>query len=289
MEVSVAGSAIPQEQIFREAQYHPAGSWAAACHEATRALVIRRLLLLEAEERGVARLTEDSDERQVQDALDGVLQQAIEVPEVTEDECLAFYAANRGRFVGEELYEASHILLGCSRDPEERHVTRTRARQLLEVLRADPGRFERTAREVSACPSAGSGGRLGQLSPGESLPEFERVLQELRPGELCSSPVETQHGFHLVRLDDRSAGRALPYASVEAKIRIYLRERGFRGRLQAYIQDLAERRGVLGFDLNATAPAAKPSDIPAQYASAPEARVASMPTQGRRHLPLVTA
>ncbi len=296
MSVFVAGQAISQERIFREAQYHPASCWDAACHEATRALVIRELLLSEAAECGFDTKRAETSEREVQSILSAVVERAVGVPEVSDQDCLEFFEQNRERFVGDDLFEASHILLACSKDPQERGLTRARAMDLVIALKEAPERFERVARETSACPSASSGGRLGQLSPGETVPEFEQVLRGMRPGDIHSEPVATNHGYHVVRLDERSAGRALPYASVEAKIRIYLRERDFRERLQTYIRDVARRRGVVGFDITAPAPEPAPGSLPAAGSvdatdvtpmAAP--RVAEGGGAGRRHLPVFSA
>src|SRR5690606_33418853 len=105
------------------------------------------------------------------------------VPQVSDQECAEFYRDNQARFVGPALFEASHILLACSDDPDERRATNERAFDLLNELNDQPERFERLAQEASGCPNASSGGRLGQLSPGETVIEFEEALRELQPGE----------------------------------------------------------------------------------------------------------
>ncbi|HWC15264.1 MAG TPA: peptidylprolyl isomerase [Actinomycetota bacterium] len=113
----------------------------------------------------------------------------------TDQEIEEHYEANAARFSETEV---QHILV------EERALANDIARQL---QKAPPGRvdelFARLAKQHSTDPSnAGKAGDLGFFSPGEFVPEFEAGAAELEIGEI-SEPVQTEFGWHVIRVTDR--------------------------------------------------------------------------------------
>jgi len=63
--------------------------------------------------------------------------------------------------------------------------------------------FADLASEHSMCPSGKSGGSLGEFGQGDMVPEFDAVIfSELPIGEV-SDPVQTQFGYHLIKVDHR--------------------------------------------------------------------------------------
>jgi len=270
MNITVGNFEIDEHAINLEVQYHPAASWTQARHEAARALVVQQLLLSESARRGLCTDPETLSARDAQQVIEQLTSEAVKVPPVTDSECEQFYRAEQQSFTGPQLFEASHILFAAPAGSADRAEVQTKAEQTLAAVLADPRHFERTAREHSACASATAGGRLGQITLGETLPEFERALLALAPGEITEQLVQTEHGFHIVRLDQRSEGRALPFEAVADRIRLYLRDRAWRLALRRFIDELAEQIGVIGFDLHAPPP--QPS---ADEGAAPVARSAA--------------
>ncbi len=63
--------------------------------------------------------------------------------------------------------------------------------------------FAALAAEYSKCPSGQSGGDLGEFSPGQMVPEFDRVVFNEAVGEV-HGPVATQFGYHLVEVTSRT-------------------------------------------------------------------------------------
>jgi peptidyl-prolyl cis-trans isomerase SurA len=95
---------------------------------------------------------------------------------------------------------ARHILIKVNElvsDPEALH----RLEGLRERI-AHGEKFADLARLHSQDGSAAKGGDLGWLYPGDTVPEFERVMNELRPGEV-SPPIKTPFGYHLIEVLDR--------------------------------------------------------------------------------------
>lgn len=98
---------------------------------------------------------------------------------------------------------ARHILIKVS--PA---VTAADARRkLLELkqrLDNKAANFEDLAKSFSNDLSASKGGDLGWIYPGDTVPEFERAMNELQPGQI-SDPVETPFGFHLIQVLERKS------------------------------------------------------------------------------------
>ena len=64
--------------------------------------------------------------------------------------------------------------------------------------------FQELAKQYSEDGSASSGGDLGWLSAGDTVPEFERAMNELKPGQV-SAPIRSTFGWHLIQVVERRA------------------------------------------------------------------------------------
>lgn len=241
--VYVGKTLIPEDDIAREMQHHPAEEAVNAWHEAARSLVIRELLLQQASR---LQLPEALCE---EDRLARVLEQELGVPEPSEADCERFYAANPTRFRSPTLMAVSHILLAAAPDDVEERIRQEEvARQLLSSLLEGHAQFNALAKQYSACESRHHGGSLGQISKGQTVEEFERPVLNLREG-LNPELVESRYGWHIVRVDQRIDGEQLPYEHVKPQIRQYLSESVTRRAFRQYLQVLAAETGVEGVDL----------------------------------------
>ncbi len=63
--------------------------------------------------------------------------------------------------------------------------------------------FEEMAKTHSSCPSGKEGGALGEFSPGQMVPEFDKVVFNEEVG-VVHGPIKTQFGYHLVEITSRS-------------------------------------------------------------------------------------
>ncbi|SCM76417.1 putative peptidyl-prolyl cis-trans isomerase [uncultured Pleomorphomonas sp.] len=255
--ITVDGVAIERKAIAAEMQNHPGEDAAEALREAATALIVREVLLGEARRLGIVAEPEtDAEGRREteEDALiRGLVAAAVSVPSADEETLRRYYDNNRRRFVTPALYAASHILFAARRDAEGAFTTaRDKAATVREQLVRQPHRFAELAQGLSDCPSAKVGGSLGQISPGETTPEFEAALASLSPGEL-SNPVETRYGVHLIRLDRKIDGEMLPFEVVRDRIADYLAERVRRRASAQYISQLIGRAHIDGFELAGSA------------------------------------
>ncbi len=257
-EVIVNGEVIAAAAIAAEAQNHtaPKGKPGLAWRMAARALTIRKLLLDEAALRGIAAipapvgpgLTETSEEAQIRALLEAV----ITVIPPTEADLLAVWSRDPARFRAPPLWEASHIL--CAADPSDRSGTAAaqhRAEAILATLTADPKAFGRIAREASDCSSKANGGMLGQLGPGDTMPEFEVVLRDLAVGQTCATPVRTRFGWHVIRLDALAEGQVLPFAAVCPRLAEAAEKAAWTQAAHAFTTHLMASAVVHGVDFTA--------------------------------------
>ncbi len=259
-EVSVNGTAIPEAAIASEMQHHPSPTPQAARQAAARALAIRALLLDRARTLGLRAepLTDEEGRRETEeDALIRQLLEAeVKTPEPDEASLRRYYDNNRRRFVSPEIFEASHILISADRaDAASYRRAVAEAEAMIVMLREHPERFESLARSRSACPSAAQGGNLGQISRGQTTPEFESFLMALDDGQLCPVPVKTRYGVHVLKLHRRIPGRELPFELVRDRIAAFLQDAVWRRAVSHYIRVLAAKARVEGVEL---APAQTP-------------------------------
>jgi len=135
---------------------------------------------------------------------------------VAEADVKAYYDQNKARYGTEEQRRASHILLTA--EGSDKATARKKADEILAKVRAKPVDFEKLARENSKdSGSAAQGGDLGFFGRGMMVKPFEEVAFELKEGEI-SDIVETDFGFHIIRLTDVKPAQAKPFEEVRADI-----------------------------------------------------------------------
>jgi peptidyl-prolyl cis-trans isomerase C len=252
--VSVNGTVIPREAIAQEVQYHPAPKPILAWQAAARALVVRELLLQEARRLGAVAepITDEAGRRETDEEalVRGLIERQVKTPRPDAETCRRYYEQNRKQFRSATIYEAAHILFAARQDRvDEFAEARVAAEAVLGELSQHPERFGDIARAHSACPSAAMGGNLGQITTGQTTPEFEEALIALRDGEITAKPVVTRYGFHVIRLDRKIDGRDLPFETVAERIAGYLAEAVTRRATAQYIARLVSNSEIAGIAL----------------------------------------
>lgn len=126
-------------------------------------------------------------------------------------------------------YRASHILV----------ETEDEAKSLIAQIKAG-GKFDELARKSSKDQgSAARGGDLDFINPGSLVPEFSNAMVALKKGEMTESPVKTQFGYHIIRLDDTREAPPPALEEVQGQIRQEL-ERANMMRFQEEIRTKAK-------------------------------------------------
>lgn len=184
-------------------------------------LAIRRELAMRAEavgvdkDPGIAAALRIAREKVLSDALIARIDAAAKpTPEVVERLAIAHYKSNATRFEAPAETTARHILIR-SETPD----AKAKAEAVLAQLKAGAD-FATVAREVSEDPgSASNGGALGSFGKGTMVAPFEAALDKLeKPGDL-SGLVETQFGYHIIKLESRRPAGVRPYDEVKVVLR----------------------------------------------------------------------
>ena len=98
------------------------------------------------------------------------------------------------------------------------------------IKRLDAGeKFEDIAKEVSTDPGSGAnGGDLGYFGPGQMVPEFEKAAFALEVGSYTKEPVQSQFGWHIIKVEDKRAQQPPAFEQVKDQFRsLLLREKYF--------------------------------------------------------------
>lgn len=252
----VNGEVVPHAAVAAEVQNHdaPKGKPGIAWRKAANAVAVRTLLLQEARRRGLsaepAEVGPGRFETEEEALIRGLLDLAVSVASPDEAAIHAEWARDPSRFRAPPLWEVSHILFACDpRDEGAARQARIRADAVLEALRQRPGDFATLAATHSDCGSKSSGGTLGQLGPGDTVPEFETVLRGLADGETAGAPVLTRHGYHIVRMDALAEGAVLPFDAVRPQIAAAMEKAAWARAARDFVGELIAAGDISGADL----------------------------------------
>jgi peptidyl-prolyl cis-trans isomerase C len=140
--------------------------------------------------------------------------------DINDAEALAFYKENEADYNTPEQVKASHILI--KPDPnivdvnEAKAKASAKAKDLLKQVKAGAD-FATLAKENSDCPSKVKGGDLGFFERGSMVPEFEDAAFGMQPGQV-SGVVETQFGYHIIKVTDRKPPGLTPFEKAKPEI-----------------------------------------------------------------------
>lgn len=191
-------------------------------------VVTDEILSQEAERRGLGASPEFKAQMELarQSILIGLLAQDIDKKaSVSDADVQKEYDKFKAQASGTE-YKARHILV----EKEDE------AKAIVAQLKAG-AKFEDLAKKSSKDPgSAQNGGDLDFASPASYVPEFSQAMVALKKGEYTDTPVKTQFGYHIIKLEDTRAAQFPPLADVKAQIQQRLAQQkaaAFRDELRA--------------------------------------------------------
>jgi peptidyl-prolyl cis-trans isomerase C len=142
---------------------------------------------------------------------------------VTPEQVNDFYAKNPDQFKQGESVRASHILISVPKgaDAAAKAQARTKAETVLKDAKGGKD-FAALAKEHSADPgSAANGGDLGFFQQGQMVGPFNDAAFTLAPGTI-SDLVETEFGFHIIKVIEKKEGRTIPLEEVKPQVEQYL-------------------------------------------------------------------
>ena len=146
---------------------------------------------------------------------------------VTEADAKKYYDENPEQFAGEETVNASHILVDSVQT----------ANEVLGKIQNGELSFEEAAQAYSSCSSKEQGGCLGDFGRGQMVPEFDQACFDMAVGEL-RGPVQTQFGYHIIRLNAKNAAKPLSFDDVKESILQHLDQEKKQAAYQSKINQL---------------------------------------------------
>ncbi len=162
----------------------------------------------------------------------------------SDQECKEFYSKNPDKFEQGEAVRASHILIRV--DEKADAATKKKARAeidaVLKQARAG-GDFAKLAQQHSQDGSAAQGGDLNFFERGRMVPEFEKAAFALKKDQI-SDVVQTQFGYHIIKVTDRRASRVVPFDEASAQIKQFLSEQRKRQHTDEFITALKKKSKI---------------------------------------------
>ncbi|MFC1812739.1 peptidylprolyl isomerase [Thermodesulfobacteriota bacterium] len=169
---------------------------------------------------------------------------------VPEKEIKAYYNSHQNYFKQPEQVRASHILIKV--DPEANDFQKAEARRKIEMIRQmlEEGEdFAVLARAYSEGPSNANGGDLGYFRRGEKAMPFETAVFALAPREV-SGVVETDIGFHLIKVVDKKPETSTSYGEARDKIAQYLKQKQVQKPANEYAEKIKRSATIERFSIN---------------------------------------
>lgn len=210
--VHVNGKTITQKQLEEQMKTVPAALLGGREQEVRQALLERlieeQLILQQADKMKIETLPEYKQQmEQLTKNLkySMVLKKALDSG-LTDKAIKSYYEKNKAKFAYPAIH-AAHILL----------PSKEAAEKLRKDLSKD-GDFTAAAKEHSTGPSGPNGGDLGWFGKGTMVPAFEEAAFNLKAGEI-SAPVQTQFGWHLIKVIEKDDKRTPSLSEVESNIR----------------------------------------------------------------------
>jgi peptidyl-prolyl cis-trans isomerase D len=173
---------------------------------------------------------------------------------VTDQDLQAYYDQHRDEYRVPEQVKVSHILIktplpapGAKEDEKAIADARAKADGVLKELKAG-GDFAKLAEKYSDDPgSAKSGGDLGWIGRGRTVPEFEKAAFSLGKGQ-TSDLVKSSYGFHIIRVEDKQEAHLKTLAEVKSEIEEKVKQQKTARATEAAANALLSQARTDGFD-----------------------------------------
>ena len=174
-------------------------------------LIAQKLLLLDAQKNLYE--AEPAFKEQLKKAKESLLasyalDKVISAVRISDKEIEDYYNENKEKFVAPATVNASHILV----------ETEEKAKEILAKIESGAQSFEDAAKEYSTCPSKDNGGSLGDFGKGQMVPEFDAAVFAMEIGEITKEPVQTQFGYHLIRLNSKNEGESIALEKIKDRL-----------------------------------------------------------------------
>jgi peptidyl-prolyl cis-trans isomerase C len=195
-----------------------------------RDLIGREVLIQEADKQGIggrADVKAAIDNARQSIIINAMLADYVKKNPVTDAQVKAEYDRYKAQ-VGDKEYHARHILVG----------TEDEAKAIIAKLKGG-AKFEELAKQ-SKDGTAANGGDLDWASPASYVPEFSKAMVALQKGAITETPVKTQFGYHVIKLEDVRPAKVPPLDEVKQQVKESLQQR----KLAAFREELMKKAKI---------------------------------------------
>jgi peptidyl-prolyl cis-trans isomerase C len=189
-----------------------------------------KLAMEEAEKAGVAKDAKVTDQlalARLNVLVDAGLQKWLETHPVTDEDLRPEYDAQVAQLPRE--YHARHILV------DDKAV----ADSITKDLKGGAD-FAKLAQKKSKDSSSKDGGDLGWFTLETMVKPFSDAVAALQPGQMTEAPVQSQFGWHIIKLEETRVTPAPPFEDVKDRVKVMVQ----RKKLQSYLEDLRKNAKI---------------------------------------------
>jgi peptidyl-prolyl cis-trans isomerase SurA len=158
----------------------------------------------------------------------------------------AYYDTHKDEFtIVKERLKLAQILIALPPNPTAAQVSAAQKKAEMVRARAVKGDdFTDLAHVYSDDVSKSNGGELGWFAPSDVMDQILAAVKPLKPGEV-SQPVRTNHGFHIVKLEEHDVPGPVPFSEVKAQIRAMMVDEKSSAQLEKWVEsDLVKQHYV---------------------------------------------
>ena len=166
---------------------------------------------------------------------------------ISQDEAKSFYDSHPDLFNTPEQVRASHILIkvDSKASPEEKNKAHQKMEEIQKKIKNGED-FASLAKQYSGCPSSANGGDLDFFEKGQMVAPFEKAAFALKKGEV-SDIVETEFGYHIIKVTDRKDAGVMPFEQMKDKIEQRLKQEKVNQQMSQYIDQLKTKSKIETF------------------------------------------
>jgi peptidyl-prolyl cis-trans isomerase C len=173
-----------------------------------------------------------------------IMQEFSDKTVISDEEGRRYYSNNLDDFTKPEQIMASHILVNVpvGMSPADKEAALAKITNLQQQL-ANGADFAELARENSEDSTAANGGALGYFMRGQMVPAFEKAAFAAEKDEV-SDIVETEFGYHLIKVLDRKPLVIIAYEDISEKLKVYLKQQQVQKKVDAFIKEQREKADI---------------------------------------------
>ncbi len=155
---------------------------------------------------------------------------------VSEPDISKYYNEHIEEFQNPQRTKVRRIFLPAPKEADERTKVRERIMEIFDRLQQGAD-FGSVAENESQGPEADRAGLIGWVSKGDLVPELEEAIEKLSVGEI-STPIETEWGFHILKVEEKEESGKLSYEQARIIIEPKLKEQYINERYQKWLNEL---------------------------------------------------